>query len=62
MKGAILGRILGGNKGAIIGAAGGVAVGTAAARRNRVSERCLPSGMALSVVLSAPLVLGAGAP
>ncbi len=63
VKGAILGRILGGGaKGAIIGAAGGVAVGTATARRNSVAERCLPSGLAVSVVLSAPLILGSGAP
>jgi hypothetical protein len=62
MKGALLGRILGGNNGALIGAAGGVAAGTIAARRNAVKEHCLPAGVSLSVILSAPLVLGSGAP
>ena len=61
LKGAILGGLLGGSKGAIIGAAGAVAVGAVVDRRNSVTERCLPSGVPLSVVLSAPLVLGQGA-
>ncbi len=61
VKGAILGALLGGSKGAIIGAAGAVAAGAVVDRRNSVSERCLPSGVSLSVVLSAPLVLGQGA-
>ncbi len=60
IRGAILGRILGGNRGTIIGAAGGAAAGTIAARRNSVTEHCLPSGIALSVILSAPLALGPG--
>ena len=58
MKGALLGGMLGGRNGAIIGAAGAVAAGAVVDRRNAVSERCLPSGVALSVILSAPLVLG----
>lgn len=61
MKGAILGGLLGGRKGAIIGAAGAVAAGAVVDRRNSVSEHCLPSGISLSVILSAPLVLGQGA-
>ena len=61
MKGAILGGLLGGRKGAIIGAAGAVAAGAVIDRRNAVSEHCLPSGVSLSVILSAPLVLGQGA-
>ena len=61
MKGAILGGLLGGRKGAIIGAAGAVAAGAVVDRRNSVSEHCLPSGVSLSVILSAPLVLGQGA-
>ena len=61
MKGAILGALLGGRKGAIIGAAGAVAAGAVVDRRNSVSERCLPSGVSLSVILSAPLMLGQGA-
>lgn len=61
VKGAIFGALLGGRKGAIIGAAGAVAAGAVVDRRNSVSERCLPSGVSLSVVLSAPLVLGQGA-
>ena len=60
MKGAILGGLLGGRKGAIIGAAGAVAAGAVVDRRNAVSEHCLPSGVSLSVILSAPLVLGQG--
>ncbi len=60
MKGAILGGLLGGRKGAIIGAAGAVAAGAVVDRRNAVSEHCLPSGIVLSVILSAPLVLGQG--
>ncbi len=63
MRGALLGRILGGgSKGALIGAATGVAAGTIAARRNAIKEHCLPAGVSLSVILSAPLALGKGAP
>lgn len=62
MKGAILGGLLGGRKGAMIGAAGGVTAGTVANRRNTITEQCLESGISLSVILSAPLVLGQGTP
>ncbi len=61
VKGAVLGGMLGGRKGAMIGAAGAVAAGAIADRRSHIKERCLPSGIALALVLSAPLVLNPGA-
>ena len=60
--GAILGGIFGGGKGAAIGAAGGAAAGTVAAANSGVTETCLPPGTALTVTLSAPLVLPQGTP
>ena len=60
--GAILGGIFGGGKGAAIGAAGGAVAGTAAAAGSSVTETCLPPGTALTVTLTAPLVLPPGTP
>jgi hypothetical protein len=60
--GAILGGIFGGGKGAAIGAAGGAAAGTVAAAGSGGTETCLPPGTALTVTLSAPLVLSQGTP
>ncbi len=55
--GAIAGRVLGGGtRGAVIGAASGAAAGTIAAARNAQTERCLPAGAELNIILSAPLV------
>jgi hypothetical protein len=61
--GAIIGQVLGKDtRSTVIGAAGGAAAGAAAARRSGGSERCLPAGAAVRVVLDAPLMLtGAGA-
>jgi hypothetical protein len=63
IAGAILGQILGKDtRATVIGAAGGAAAGTIAARRAGTSERCLPAGATVRVVLDAPLMLtGAGA-
>ncbi len=60
--GAILGGIFGGGKGAAIGAAGGAAAGTVAAAGNSSTETCLPTGTALTVTLTAPLVISSGTP
>ena len=60
--GAILGGIFGGGKGAAIGAAGGAAAGGVAAANSGTTETCLPPGTAITVTLSAPLVLSQGTP
>jgi hypothetical protein len=62
IAGAIIGQILGKDtRATVIGAAGGAAAGTIAARRGGSSERCLPAGARIRVVLDAPLmVTGAG--
>jgi hypothetical protein len=63
IAGAIIGQILGKDtRATVIGAAGGAAAGTIAAQRSGSSERCLPAGALVRVVLDAPLVVtGAGA-
>jgi len=58
IAGAIIGQILGKDtRATVIGAAGGAAAGTIAARRGGSSERCLPAGARIRVVLDAPLVV-----
>jgi hypothetical protein len=62
IAGAIIGQVLGRDtRGTIIGAAGGAAAGAMAARRSGTSERCLPAGAAVRVVLDQPLVVTAPA-
>lgn len=63
IAGAIIGQVLGKDtRATVIGAAGGAAAGAMAARRSGSSERCLPAGAAVRVVLDAPLMMpGAGA-
>ena len=62
LAGAILGRVLGGGtKGTVVGAAGGAAAGAAMARRNSITEQCLPAGALVTVRLTEPVYLnGAG--
>jgi len=62
IAGAIIGQILGKDtRSTVIGAAGGAAAGTIAAQRGGSSERCLPAGALVRVVLDAPLMItGAG--
>jgi len=56
--GAILGQMIGKDtKGAVIGAAGGAAAGAAVARVGGSSERCLPAGGTVRVVLEQPLIM-----
>ncbi len=56
--GAILGQMIGKDtKGTVIGAAGGAAAGAAAARATGTSERCLPAGGLVRVVLEQPLIM-----
>ena len=56
--GAIIGQVLGKDtRSTVIGAAGGAAAGAAAARRGGGSERCLPAGALVRVVLDAPLLI-----
>lgn len=56
--GAIVGRMIGKDaKGTVIGAAGGAAAGAAVARAGATSERCLPAGGTVRVVLEQPLIM-----
>jgi hypothetical protein len=56
--GAIVGQMIGKDtKGTVIGAAGGAAAGAAAARAGGSSERCLPAGGTVRVVLEQPLIM-----
>lgn len=58
IAGAIIGQVLGKDtRSTVIGAAGGAAAGAAAARRSGSSERCLPAGALVRVVLDAPLMV-----
>ncbi len=58
IAGAIIGQVLGRDtRGTIIGAAGGAAAGAIAARRSGTTERCLPAGATVRVVLDQPLVV-----
>jgi hypothetical protein len=55
--GAILGAVLGGKKGAAIGAAGGAAGGTAAVAAGHANEAAIPSGVTMTVRLTAPVTV-----
>jgi hypothetical protein len=58
IAGAIIGQVLGKDtRSTVIGAAGGAAAGAAAARAGGTTERCLPAGATVRVVLDAPLTI-----